>query len=282
MFEYLTAYLNSFATPVQKQIYLDACQTLVDHGVTAHVFAIDQDLAVAESLDSDIVFSSMNEILIPLYIEKLGELGLTVVHDAELPLLTDMLKGLLLVENYEDKDTLSSLLDCVEGKEAAIADLLALMGSFQSAEYLPILQEASDELIDRLREVVRSEAGDEPIDQSLVNAIRYRVERFLTLEDVNVYWTNNGIQAIKLVKDGLKVGIPHEDLLEGRQAFLDDLKKPDVIAIELLAFILISATVEDELMRDFSMELELLHIDPLIRTQAHVLAQKMVQAVLNG
>ena len=282
MFEYLTAYLNSFATPVQKQIYLDACQTLVDHGVTAHVFAIDQDLAVAESLDSDIVFSSMNEILIPLYIEKLGELGLTVVHEAELPLLVDTLKGLLLVENYEDKDTLSSILDCVEGKEAAVADILALMGSFQSAEYLPILQEASDELIDRLREVVKSEAGDEPIDQSLVNAIRYRVERFLALEDVNVYWTNNGIQAIKLVKDGLKVGIPHEDLLEGRQAFLDDLKKPDVIAIELLAFILISATVEDDLMRDFSMELELLHIDPLIRTQAHVLAQKMVKAVLNG
>lgn len=282
MFDYLTAYLNSFASPVQKQLYLDACQTLVDHGVTAHVFAIDQDLAVAESLDSDIVFSSINEILIPLYIEKLGEMGLVVNHDATLPLLTDMLKAILLVENYEDKDNLNSILDCVEGKEAAVADLLATLGSFQSAEYLPVIQEVSDELLERLREVLKNESLDDQIDQSLVAAIRYRVERFLALENVNIYRTNHGIKAITLVKDGLKLGMPHEDLLEGRQDFLDDLKKPETIAIELLAFILISATLEDDLLRDFSMELELLHIDPLVRTQSHVLAEKLVKAVLNG
>lgn len=282
MFEFLTAYLSAYATPAQKQIYLDACQTLVDNGVNAHVFAIDQDLAVAESLDSDIVFSSINEILIPLYLEKMGELGIVVSHEIDLPILVDMFKAMMLVENFEDKETVSDLLDCVEGKEAAVADIASLLGSRQAAEYLPFIQEVSDEAIERLREVVKTEPLDDIVDQSLVNAIRYRVERYLALEDVNVYWTNNGIQAIKLVKDGLKVGIPHEDLLEGRQEFLDNLKQPEVIAIELLAFIFISASTDDDIMRDFSMELELLHIDPLIRTQAHVLAQKMVKAALNG
>lgn len=279
MFEYLSAYLEAYATPAQKQLYLDACQTLVDHGVTAHVFAIDQDLAVAESLDSDIVFSSMNEILIPLYIEKLGEMGLVVDHEAPIHLLTDTLRGLLLVENYEDKETLSSMLDCDEGKEAAIADILAAMGQYQSAEYLPIIQDVSDELIARMREVVKSEPTDDQIDHQQVAAIRHRVERFLNLPDIQGHLP---ILAFSLVRDGLKLGIPHEDLLEGRQEYLDSLKSPEKIAINLLAFILISATVEDDLLRDFSMELELLHIDPLVRTQAHVLASKLIKALLNG
>lgn len=282
MFEYLSAYLDAYATPAQKQLYLDACQTLVDHGVTAHVFAIDQDLAVAESLDSDIVFSSMNEILIPLYIEKLGEMGLVVDHEAPIHLLTDTLRGLLLVENYEDKETLSSMLDCDEGKEAAIADILAAMGQYQSAEYLPIIQDVSDELIARLREVVKSEPTDDQIDHQQVAAIRHRVERFLKLPEVEAVRPNLQLIAFELVSNGLKVGIPHEDLLEGRQDWLEHHKKPEEIAISLLSFILISATVEDDLLRDFSMELELLHIDPLVRTQAHVLASRLIKALLNG
>lgn len=277
MFEFLSAYLEVTVTPELKRVYLNACQTLVDHGVTDHVFALDQEMAIADSLDSDVVLDSISGILLSIYRSTLGEFGIVVNDQATVAQAADVLQALATLENYDDQETINGLCDGPDGPEAALADLLQLTGSFTSAEYLPLFESVSVELLDRLAHLNRRENPEELPSGEFINNYRTRLHMLYTLAAAQSH-PNLRIEA--LLNDGARLGLPYEEYTVAQRSYLDTCD-PQLLAFELMGLLLASSLAENGILKAAAAELELLHLEQLKMTAAHVAFTKLYNQIFS-
>lgn len=275
MFEFLSAYLEVTVTPELKRVYLNACQTLVDHGVTDHVFALDQELAIADSLDSDVVLDSISGILLPIYRSTLGEFGIVLNDQATLAQAADVFQALATLENYDDQETINGLCDGPDGPEAALADLLQLTGSYTAAEYLPLFESVSDELIDRIAELNRQENLDELPPEEFLDNYRTRLHKLYGLAAAQ---TRPSLRIEALLEDGTRLGLPYEEYTVAQRTYLDTCE-PQLLALELMGLLLASSLAENGILKAAAAELELLHLEQLKMTATHVAITKLYNQI---
>ena len=155
MFDTISMYLETHATPEQKQVCMAGCQSLADAGVTDHVDILSDEIAAIDSqspITDDLMLSIIHSVLIPMHRNALGEFGIVLSADVTLLVITDILNGIRALGNYGDPATLNSLCDAPEGPEAALADMLELVGAFTAAEYLPVLETVNPQLLDRIEQ----------------------------------------------------------------------------------------------------------------------------------
>lgn len=180
MFEFLSAYLETAVSPEQKQSYLNACETLVAQGIESHVFAIDQMFALADNLDSDIILDSLTTILVPVYVEALGNFGLVLIESTTLDQYVDVLSAIVLIENYDDPATVHDYCTSGESNEAVMAEILPLMGSLDTGDYLTLIESASDDLIERIQILTSVEPPEKNPPEDIVDRSRDRLLRYLS------------------------------------------------------------------------------------------------------
>lgn len=219
MFETLTAYLDAAASPEQKALALDSCQTLLDAGIEHHDYMIEQELAVADDIDSDVIFNVLGNVLMPVFVHTLLQMGVQLDEDAPLAVANDILKGLLLIENHDDPQAITDLCQADESPEVILADLLEMVGSHTSADYLASLQEITPALISRIDELhqVRLTAQSQPLPdmQQLAHA-RARLSVLVsTLRDHEKAWSE------ALLEAGLRLGTNLDDLLNVHSALVE-------------------------------------------------------------
>lgn len=275
MFEFLSAYLESTVSPELKRIYINACQTLVDHGITDHVFALDQELSVADNLDSDVVLDSISGILLPLYRTTLGEFGIVLNENTTIAQAADVFQALVVLENYEDHESISGYCLGTDGPEAVLADLLQLTGSYTSAEYLPLFESVSAELIERIAELNRQEDTEELPPTEFLNNYRERLQKLFALASAQA---PQKLRIKTLLEDGARLGMPYEDYTVNERAYLDTCE-PQQLALELMGLLLASSLAEAGILKAAGAEFELLHLDQLKITAAHVAITKLFNQI---
>lgn len=268
MFETLAAYLDACVTPEQRKVCLDACNALVDAGVEDLQFMIEQELAVADSLDSDSVLGIAQGVLIPLYANVLSEFGVTLTEEANLAQYVDVFKALDQIDNYDDPETLQGYCDSPEGSQAALADILSVLGTAGSDEYLTILAYVSPSLLERISELTVRENVDELPKPAIVTEARERVVNYLKLPNVSAAAT----VFRQALEDGLRLGMSLDALIAPYRSQLDGME-PARLTIELLGFALASGNDSAFMRTILSREFEhhqltadqILKVDVLIR-----------------
>lgn len=281
MFDTISMYLETHATPEQKQVCMAGCQSLADAGVTDHVDILSDEIAAIDSqspITDDLMLSIIHSVLIPMHRNALGEFGIVLSADVTLLVITDILNGIRALGNYGDPATLNSLCDAPEGPEAALADMLELVGAFTAAEYLPVLETVNPQLLDRIEQLT---TGTEALDQPEQQAVALARSRTLKLFAVLGAEQTQGLLAFQYINDGGRLGTYAHDLLAQFREPLAALP-PAALAANLLALVLITQTPYDFILS--TVKHELAHItsdmDVISVTIANV--GKLLQKVENA
>lgn len=237
MFETLAAYLDVTATPEQRAVCLDACRTLAEAGLTDHEFLIDQELAVAESYDGDFLIHLQDELLKPILVNVLREFGVRLSEEATLAQFTDVLKALHALDNYEDRQSVLGYCESNDGAEAALADILELLGAYHSTEYLTVLDYVSPSTLERIAEICsRTDVEILAANMEALAPLQIRVTKYLRLPEMQELKDSVFRQALT---DGLRLGLSMDLLIAPYRAQLDALPPPQLL-LELVGFALAS------------------------------------------
>lgn len=275
MFEFLAAYLEANVTPETKQVFMDACTTLSENGFTDHEFVIEQDLMLADNLDSDIATSMITNYLLPVYRERLAEFGVFANDGLTLAMATDILKGLLSIDNYDDFDSINSRCDTFEGPEAALADILELVGAHSSDEYLTVLERVSPDQIARIESMTERVNEDDIVNQTQVDSIRSRMYALASA----IGGMDKVVMANQYLAEGGKVGIPAGEIVAPYRERLDELTTAGDLARELLMLVAMSDTTIDNLNAAVKAELDLLHLKPMLLTAVDVAVRNYIGGI---
>jgi hypothetical protein len=203
--ENLESYLETAASPQLRDLVMDACKTLETAGVDQHLFMLNVVLEQVESTESDILTLGICGTLIPVMTQTLREFGIQLTEDADLRVVNSILKGLQAISNWDDPDTLNGLTQAVEGEEAALADILSIVGDLTVGDYMQVLLEVSPDLLDRIAQETDRATFEPQPDSVAVAAAQIRLRTLLPKAQFNedsifVYALDNG----------LRLGLPFE------------------------------------------------------------------------
>lgn len=258
MFDFLSAYLESAVTPEQRRVILDGCYALVEVGISDHEFLIDQELEKTDQLDSDTVMANVAGMLLPMIKQIVGEFGVRLGEEVTLQQATDVLRALQLIDNYEDQESVYGLTDSSDGPEAALADILQLMGQYQSAEYLTMFERVSQDLLDRIAEVCSTENGPLLPDQGIRDRAKMDLELFSTLPTVAPVAPEMLIR--HALEEGAHFAMSLELLIAPYRTQMESLDAGR-LAIELMGFLCASRVDINDFRKTASQQLEIIHTD---------------------
>lgn len=275
MFEHLSGYLDVTATPEQKATCLQACRVLSDAGLSDHEFLIHQELEIADQSSGDFLINLVENILKPTCRNQLKEFGVTVNIEASLAQCADVLNGICVLDNYDDLATVYAYCDTVEGPVAALADILPLVGSFKSDDYLTFIDDVTPELIDRIAGMYEDTSEVDPIPEpAAVARARTRFQRLESQPD--------GMQLLaqQLLNNGGRLGLPFKLLIDSYLTTLAGLKAGQ-LAVELIALGAISNLEDGELKSTLAKTLDLLGLEMSVVTAVDIQINKLLPQVLH-
>lgn len=150
MQDHFSKYLDQTATPERKLLLQNAIETLSQAGREDHVFFIDQMMEEEDVGDAGDFLLRVHVMLNQANHVMLKQFGVTLDDDCELDMSTDILKGILSMDNWSDPASISKQCESTETSEVVLATLLELVGAYHESDYLPHLERVSGDLIDRI------------------------------------------------------------------------------------------------------------------------------------
>lgn len=269
MFELFYAYLDHIVTPERKKIYKDACEALVSIGMVEHGLQIDQQISLAEDGDTEIFLHSVDELLTGVLQQVIGEFGIQLEEQVTLAQMTDVLKSLLLIDNWDDPETIYAYCQAPEGLEAALADILQLMGAFDASTYMTILKKVNPALLDRIAALTSVERQQPLPDALQVDRARSRLTQFLAK-------STEPLLIQHAVMNMARLGTPFSELVEPYRHVIDQ-QTPERAALELVGFLLASDAEESQFKEQLAHESELLFTDVATVTKLDQAAAKLLK-----
>lgn len=267
-------YLSIYATPEQKELFLEACRVLKEAGITDHESVLTQEIEIGDNLGNNLYAEWVLQYMVPLYKSVIVQFGIRLNDDTlDLRLLVALLKGLLCLDNWSDHEALYELCDHSEGPESGLAEMVALTTDVLAEDILGLLDVVDPALMERIAEINRPEEDlpEEPSTSvgrvTAVFPFIPETERTLCAQ----YLDNQG-----------RVGAPFIGVVNQFESEIQALaQKPRELVHELMAFALISSTPNHELALRVMNIVDQLDLDvgliPRLTQQAQYLEQKATE-----
>lgn len=276
MFEMLDGYLEATVTPEQRRVCLEACQALVDAGIEEHAALIENELAVVETQNGDALIAVVEGLLIPLYRNLLGEYGVRLIEEATLSQHVDVFKALNQIENYDDSETVYQLCDSPEGSEAALADVLALIGGQSTFDYLQQLAYVSPSLLERIQELHRTEA----LPASETPQVERARRRLRKLLESPLAQTLPEPLILGYVEEGGRLGVDVRWLIKPDDVKILETRSPAQLALEVVCLAAASNSTDESLPAIVSHLLsDQLNLTLPVITEVDVTVQKLLKVL---
>lgn len=163
-------YLSIYATPEQKELFMEACRVLKEAGITDHESVLTQEIEIGDNLGNNLYAEWVLQYMIPLYKSVILQFGVRLNEDTlELRPLVKLLTGLMTLDNWSDREALYNLCDHMDGPENGLAEMIAMTTDAQAEEMLMLIDEVSPALMKRVAEVNQPEADvEEPNDHAAI------------------------------------------------------------------------------------------------------------------
>jgi hypothetical protein len=265
-YDYLKAYLDVTTSPEQSDVLIQACTLLHDAGVSGHDYALEQELALGDDSDTSTTLQSIYNCINPLMHIVIANFGITLVEEANLSQLVDILNGLLLIDNYGDPVTLVNLCDGLNNPEEALSDILTYVGALSAGEYLTLIESVNPSFLEKIVETLQSNNhgmdDDEPQPlQEAADYARLRLRSYVSSFPVTL--------AKVAVVNGMRLGLPFDLTIETQVDQLGILM-PDQVPNAVLGLALASDLPDDQLFDRCMLE-----IDALLNDMAKVNAARL-------
>lgn len=240
MLQDLEAYLDASTTPELCNLILDSCKTLEAAGVDSHLFLLRNELDMAETLEFDVVSDGIMSTLVSILTQTLREFGIQVNPETDLKTLNSILKGVQMIDNWDDPATLNGLCSAEEGNEAALADMLEITSDLSAGEYMVALAKVPDDLLKRIEAVTRrdEDLGAQP------DGVAQAAAQMRLRELFNRASFGEDSLFVEALDNGLRLGLPLELTLE---PYLDRIHQLplDRLGQEMVAFVYASDAAFD-------------------------------------
>ncbi len=241
MLDRMQEYLDSITTPALSDLIMDATRTLTAAGQDIHLYQLQQAMDIADGLEPDAALESLQSVLMSNLSQTLRQFGVYLSDETDLRTANSILKGIQLLEEWDDPTTINGLTAALEGEEAALADMLVIVGELTIGDYMNALERVSPDLITRINELTSEERPEPQPDSVAVAAAQMRLRGLLNkgaLGEDSVF--------VKALDQGLRLGLSFELML---QPWLEELyaQKPAKLAADLVAFAFASALATDEI-----------------------------------
>ncbi len=269
MFEVLAAHLDVLVPPEQKALIINACDALVLMGVTRHDVILDNELSVVDSIGNDVVLNMVDNTLIPLYRQTLGEFGIILEDEVHLRYLTDIMVGLTRIENWADQQSIADLCTSDEDADAVLSDLLEMVGQYSSADYHSQFQSVKPELIDRIAQTCEPQQYSElQIDPGIAALATQRVAHYrLAFSNPDSGFDIGRWLLEQIADEGLRPGTPMAYLSAAHPLPNWESWKLDDQAAAVLGQVMASSTPAQQ-----EIEVACLYAEPYIHTPAEMIA----------
>lgn len=242
MLDELEPYLRQRTTPELTDVIMAGCNALLEAGVDNHLFLLRNNIDLSATEDFDAVYGGVIGILMPILRHNLREYGVTMTDECGLPELVATFEAINRIEDCEEKEAINTLTDAEEGNEAALADILEIVGDLSSSDYLMVLSQVSTDLITRIAELTSTEDEGPQPDDIAVAAAQTRLRKLLPqggYGEESIF--------IQAVGDGLRLGLTFETIIEPHLTAISELPV-QAMAKELVAFAYASSMQTDDVL----------------------------------
>lgn len=265
MYEDLELLLSTKVSPERVALLLDAAALLDELGMEGHRMELELLVHRHDSMDPIGFADEVDTVLRAGILSVIENHGIRVDESASLHWYTAMVRGLLLLPDYEDTAAVEAICEVANDPEAALADLLELVTEYSSEDFIVLLDAVSPRLLERLLQLFKRRADmgldaaetEEDDDEGCANkmdiaAIRQRLLRYLD---------NQSFIITEAIRNGLPLGQQPEQLL--KQFDRDLVVLSPRRAVEEVVAILIASCAKTEDIRALAIEyLEDLLADP--------------------
>jgi len=209
MFELLEGYLDAFTTPEMGSLILNSTKLLYDQGIESHVFQVQEAIYEAERGDEGSGMDSIPNLVEATVASAMRQMGVWVSEDSGLRDIYPIYRALTMIENYEDRESISIALDSEGDNVEVLADILHVVDGLSPELSLPHLELVRPELLVRIRDLVPGLESVEPINPIVAATVQGRLRRFVELNPI----TKDSVFSVAL-EDGLRLGTSFEILMD--------------------------------------------------------------------
>jgi hypothetical protein len=268
----LQAYLETVLPKPQVHVMVEAFELLTSAGVDAQDHQIEQELALAEDGESSVLVQSMYNLATPLMIATLENFGIKVNAHVTLAEMTDVLQGLLTLENYGDPVTIMQACDNSEGPIECLSEILPLVGAYTAGHYLTLFEDVTATLLERIESSAKEQYEEPPGGSAETDNIRIRLMQYIGQVGSAV------LMVLDSVRGGMRLGLPLETYLEPNLATLEAIARdqPDTLAKQILGFVLATPTATDQIRSACDNEFDSLCVDKANVTKADIALVKLL------
>lgn len=266
MFSELSDYLRDQISPERYDVLEDLTNALGDINAVEYEDELISLLSTADDKDPQELLLHVTTLITEVAYDTMSQLGVDLIPDAPLNLISDMLRALSSLEDYEDPQRLQALCEAEDGSEDVLATLLAELGAYEEVDYLTYIDSVNGSLVDRIESIAVTEEEIDDVAVAVdIAGIRRRVLDFRAQKE---------LPAIALVKGGVKLGLPIDFLME---TYPPSGEEGDVIAQteELIGLALISNLQDAEVYPWVREQLELYFSEPSDLLKADIYISKV-------
>lgn len=257
MHDDLEDFLTSADTPERASLLLDAYDAISVTGLRNHSYEIDQLLEEGESMDTVQTITAIHEVLLTIVEGCLNRFGVFVSDEAELKYMAGALRGLTLLDNYSDVETIQKICGSGQPPEEQLAELLELVTEHEASMYLLTFSRVTSRLITNVVGVLSLEGLAPEIND--YTYIRVRLRSLLTAYP--------DLWVLTAVEEGVKLGTSIETVVAPFQTALEQLDAKQG-AVQLLGLVFLTDTPDDRLQIALADWLERIYPDLNKVTQA--------------
>lgn len=287
MYEELSAALSHNVPVPQKMEVLTLVQTLHDYDFHDMDFELINIMGQDSTIGTEQMIGDIRTVIETGAHKVLEQLGLKVYAD-NFSLLNAVLRGLKLIEDYEDSETIISTTSDEVDNTQVLSDLLALVTDWEWSDFAQVLGDVPRGLLERIITVHEEHIQDQESEaEETVEAVEERQRIANYRERVKRYLTHHKDIAFarNLLDQGFRLGYEPKHYIN---AVFDELvefeenKKAERVAHEMVALMLMSNIPIAQLRNTIGEWLEKIYTDMTFVTNIDVAVTDEMPKVTNN
>ena len=169
--------LKSYITNTSDNDFLDIIDNLDDllvkYNLGDYLLQVEDILYTNSQTDDNEIILKLKNLYSDLLESTLISLGILITEDLLLSEKMELCSGLLSIQEYSDKVIINNFLSLDISNEEKISEILSLVTIFNTEKILTMLEEVSDSLIGRIKDILQVQTEPEDIESILKYVSKY-------------------------------------------------------------------------------------------------------------
>lgn len=270
MLDSIKDYLQRVATPDMAATLEDADKLLAKLEIRSHEISLEQEINLVDNDGHDVSLLVMYAIYYQS-VRNVTNLHGLVIDTEDLSVITEIMSALVDIQNYEDVDSISNIIESEDDDLSKLYQLISLVTLKDPEEYAGVITKVDPNIFRLLADLIQPELGviDEYFEH-LSDEIRQRVKRFMGHHDFQSTF------AYQLIQNNQRLGMNVDIYLDLIPPLLvgeinDNYRKA---ALELYSLVLISNVRDDNIINELGdiCSAQFSSIDYITKVDAEVLS----------